>query len=130
NGSRAPATRAGSGNRAACSSELSRDDVRIEHAATPSPAARVLQCGPQAARGGQRGIGRQVVAQRARRQYARTFFRASIDDEVYRALQFDPVNDDLDLVAFLDLAQRSACQSFRRDVADAGAGGNAAEARV
>ena len=38
--------------------------------------------------------------------------------------------DDLDQVAIPHLADRSAGQRFRRDVADAGAGGDAAEARV
>ena len=51
-------------------------------------------------------------------------------DEVDRAGQISSVDDDLDLIAVSQFADGAAGERLGRDVADAGSGGDAAEARV
>ena len=62
------------------------------------------------------------------------FFRANdllrIADEVDGAGEILSVDDDLDLVAVLKFADGATGERFGGDVPDAGAGGDAAEARV
>src|SRR5580704_12308651 len=45
-------------------------------------------------------------------------------------MEVDAVDYDLNLVTFLDLSDCTSGEGFGGDVADAGSGGNAAEARV
>ena len=51
-------------------------------------------------------------------------------DQVERALELDPIDDDPDQVAVADLADRAAGQGLGADVADAGAGRDAGEPGV
>jgi len=65
---------------------------------------------------------------------ARAFFRTKIflciAHQVDGAGQLLPVDDDFDLVAILKLADRAPGKGFGRDVSEAGAGGDTAEAGV
>src|SRR5471030_2585254 len=90
-----------------------RDCLGVEHAASPSPAARVLQSGPQPGLLGQRGVRLQVGPQWAGIQNARALGNASAADEVDGTLQVHAVNHDLDRVAFLNLAEGARSEERR-----------------
>src|SRR6202789_1548059 len=76
----------------------------------------------------------EIRAGTSRGQPARAFFRAEdllcIAHQVDGAGQLLPVDDNLDPVAIHELADGASGERFGRDVADAGAGGDAAETGV
>src|SRR5262249_58910196 len=80
------------------------------------------------------GIGREVGPWRSRGEDARALGRIprllAVADEIDRALQPVPVDDDSDAIALDELADGSASECFGGDVPDAGPGGNAGEAGV
>ena len=71
---------------------------------------------------------------RASGEFAGSFVRTELDalgtDQVHRAFEPDPVDDDPDQVAVADPADRSSRERLGADVADAGAGGDAREPGV
>ena len=101
---------------------------------SPGPAARLLQRGPQARVGRYVRVGRQVGTRRARRQHARALLGTeagiALAHEVHAALEAVAVDHDLDRVAIAERADRATGQRLGTDVADAGAGGHAGEARI
>src|SRR5881628_316539 len=102
------------------------DRVDVVDTATPRPSADVLQRRPQPRVIGQIGVGRQIGAWRSRREHARALVdpevAIAVAHEIDRALQAIAVDDDLDQVAVQHLADGTARERFRTDVADAGAG--------
>src|SRR5688500_8485624 len=84
-------------------SEAMNQRVRVVHAPAPSPAAEVLEGGPEAGVVGQVGVGGEVGPRRAGGEGACAPFGpefAAVDgaDEVDRSLQSVPVDDDADEV--------------------------------
>ena len=110
-----------------------RDGVYIVDAAAPHPPLVWTSAAHNRVSAGRAGWGRRSGAASAERG-ASAFFRAErlaiTSDKVDGAMELDAVDDDLDLVAFLDLSDCASGKGFGRDVADAGSGGDAAEARV
>ena len=110
------------------------DFVRVVNTAAPHSPAGLNQSRPQAGVLRQFGMRMQIRARLPLRQAARAFFLteefAEVAHEVQGASQVFAVDHYLNLVALMDFADRPAGQGLRRDMADASAGGDAAEARV
>ncbi len=79
-------------------------------------------------------MGMQVRPRFALGQHQRALLRAedfgSVADEMDRARERFAIDDDLNLVAFKHFADGAGGEGFRRDVSDACASGDAAEARI
>src|SRR5712691_7811796 len=114
--------------------ERSRDRVPAVDTAAPCAAARLLEHRPEPCVLWQVLVGREVRAWRPARKHARAFLGPEdvlvVAHQVDRALETVPVHDDADQVALENAADGPARQSLGPDVADAGARGDAGEARV
>ena len=114
--------------------ELSGDGVDVVDTASPDAAAGVNECGPQASVVREIGVWGEVGTESTLGKKLGGDFRAHRAvcraDEVDCAGQILAVDEDLDLVTVLQLADGTSGESFGRDVTDAGSGGDAAETRV
>src|SRR5204863_10175925 len=54
----------------------------------------------------------------------------AVHDQIDRAFEFVAIDDDADLIAIANLAERAARERLGADVADAGAGRDSGETRV
>ena len=114
--------------------QFRNDFIRVVDTTTPDAAASLHQRRPQARVCGELGMGREVRPGFALGEHQRALVRA--EDSVGVADQMDgagerfAIDDDLDLVALKHFANGPGGERFRRDVSDAGARGDAAEARV
>src|SRR4030095_14483457 len=130
----APADAAGRGSVSRAGTQRRRHRAHVVDTATPGPAARLLEHGPEPRVLRQVRIGSKISAWRARGQHAGAFFRPVlapvVADQIDAALELPAVDDDADTVAFAHLPHGPAGQRLRPHVADTGAGGHAREARV
>src|SRR5438093_5226279 len=92
--------------------EHAEDRVHVKHAPLPCSAAGILKGGPETGFVGQGGIGREIRSRRAPSQYPGAGFgsngRAVFSNEVYRAFELPPIDDDLDEIAVAQLPNRPA----------------------
>lgn len=101
-----------------------RDRIHVEDAAAPGAAAGVLQEGPEAGGGGELGVGAEVFADG-------TGGESGIPrGEIHGAFQVVAIDHDFDEIAFAKFADGATGEGFGGDVADARAGGDAAETGV
>src|SRR5712692_1310428 len=114
--------------------ERRSDRVHVVDAAAPCAAARLLEQRPEPRVLGQVLVGREVRAWRPARKHAGALLGPedvfAVAHQVDGALEAVPVHDDADQVALENAADGPARQRLGPDVADAGARGDAGEARV
>src|SRR5262245_8576997 len=112
-----------------------REDVfRIVYTSGPRAAAGALACGPGACVRRQSRVRREIFSRWASGQDLSAFFRCetaiAFADQVERAFDADRIDVNSYRVAVQNFPDRSAGQTFRSDMSDARAGGQAGESRV
>ena len=101
-----------------------RDPLSIVNAASPAPAAGVLERGPQPGVGGDARVRQQVGMRRARGKLGIG------KSDLNGTFELPRVDAQADHIAIAQAADRTAGPSLRTDVADAGAGGYSGKTAV
>src|SRR6185437_2936260 len=114
--------------------ELINNGAGVVDASAPHASTGLYQRGPEARVFGQKRVGCKVGARLTAGQATHTFVSAeslrAFADEIDRAVQCVSIDHDLDPVAIPHTSHRTTGEGLRRDVTDAGSGGDPTETRV